>query len=90
MTQALLPANYVKALEVKRLAGVNLPLLDGWTKDPDKQILPFQQKGISYLYVARKALLADPVGLGKTIQALGLIMLLRHRGEPFRTTLPSS
>lgn len=79
-----LPENYIKAVEIKETdKQVKLPPLDGW--NAELPIRPFQKKGVAWLYLARRALLADPVGLGKTIQALGLISLLKTTGRPYRT-----
>ena len=80
-----LPENYQKALHVKRLARVEMDEPEGWSTDPELAMKPFQKKGMAWLYFAQKGILADQVGLGKTIQALGLIQLLKARGEPFRT-----
>ncbi len=44
--------------------------------------------GISWLFLAKRALLADPVGTGKTIQVAGLLAMLRENGEiPARRAL---
>ena len=40
-----------------------------------------QRKGIAWLYLRGKGVLADSVGTGKTIHALGLLALMRQRGE---------
>ena len=34
-------------------------------------LMPFQEKGVSWLYAVERGILADDVGLGKTITALG-------------------
>jgi SNF2 family DNA or RNA helicase len=40
-----------------------------------------QRVGITWLYLVRRGLLADDTGLGKTAQVIGLLALLRERGE---------
>jgi len=45
-----------------------------WTEDPDYQLLPYQRKGVSFLHMAKCALLADDCGLGKTAQTIGTIL----------------
>jgi len=40
-----------------------------------------QRVGITWLYIAKKGLLADTVGLGKTIQIMGCLALMKERGE---------
>lgn len=39
-------------------------------------LLPYQKAGIEYCLDTRAALLADPMGLGKTMQAIGLLNVL--------------
>jgi SNF2 family DNA or RNA helicase len=47
-----------------------------------------QRVGISWLFLAKRGLLADPVGTGKTIQIAGLLAMLRENGEiPARRAL---
>lgn len=80
-----LPNYLQKALVVKNKASVTLAPIKGWSRRPEDAIRPFQQKGIVWQYFAMRGVLADSVGLGKTVQALGLIQLLKSRGEPHRT-----
>jgi len=47
--------------------------IDALLKKRDKYLYPFQKEGIAYLSTRRKALLADQMGLGKSVQALGAI-----------------
>jgi SWI/SNF-related matrix-associated actin-dependent regulator 1 of chromatin subfamily A len=56
----------VKA-EVAKIVNAELPVPSGLA------YLPFQQDGIRELIVKKQALLADQMGLGKTIQVIGLI-----------------
>ena len=82
----MLSERYQTALAIKEgQRKVKLPELVGWSPDPSHRLRPFQELGVAYLYVARKGILADPVGLGKTPQALGLIQLLKSVGKPYRT-----
>lgn len=79
-----LPDRYLRALEIKGgERSIKMPVIDGW--NPEHPLRPFQERGVAWLYTARKGLLADPVGFGKTAQALGLIALLKSQGKPFRT-----
>ena len=43
---------------------------------PDKQLLPFQVKGVSELMTRKHNLLADEMGLGKTAQAIATAELM--------------
>ena len=57
----------------------------GWREDmPPKD---YQYRGVAWLYFANKALLLDSVGTGKTLHGLGLIQLLRVRGEMKRALI---
>lgn len=47
-----------------------------WNLAHGHKLLPFQETGSQFLYETRKALLADVVGLGKTIQALSAAVRL--------------
>lgn len=40
---------------------------------PGKALLPYQRAGVSFMLSHPKTLLADPMGLGKTIQVIGLL-----------------
>lgn len=40
-----------------------------------------QKVGISWMYLKKRAILADLMGLGKTLQTFGLLALLKERGE---------
>ncbi len=47
-----------------------------------------QRVGVSWLFLVKRGLLADPVGTGKTIQVAGLLAMLRENGElPARRAL---
>lgn len=40
---------------------------------------PFQQQGMLYAYAAKKCIIADATGLGKSAQCIGLISLITHK-----------
>jgi SNF2 family DNA or RNA helicase len=44
-------------------------------------LLPYQREGVIALITRRSLLLADSMGLGKTIQAVAALRILYHRGE---------
>jgi len=84
MDQAELPANYVKSNQIKEtVKNIILPKLVGWNSE--KPLRQFQMRGVAWMYLAKRCLLADPVGSGKTIQALGLLSLLKTQKQPYRT-----
>lgn len=60
-----------------------MPHMDGWNYD--HPLMPFQETGVGYLLTARKAILADATGLGKTVQLLALIQTLKSLEQPYRT-----
>ena len=53
--------------------------LEDYDGDPD--LFPHQRAGVAYLATARRALLADEPGLGKTAQAIRALKALNDRGE---------
>lgn len=59
---------------------------------PDRQPYPYQRQGIAFLSMARRALLADDVGLGKTVQSIGTILFgfLDRRFDQAVVLAPSS
>ncbi len=62
------PANELRELEV---------IEDGCNED----LFPHQRAGVKFLAIARRALLADEPGLGKTAQAIRALKELQDRGE---------
>ena len=62
------PANELRDLEV---------IEDGSNED----LFPHQRAGVKFLAVARRALLADEPGLGKTAQAIRALKELQDKGE---------
>ena len=49
--------------------------------DGDEDLFPHQRAGVAFLATARRALLADEPGLGKTAQAIRALKELSDRGE---------
>jgi SNF2 family DNA or RNA helicase len=45
-----------------------------------RPLRPFQQQGMLYAYAAKKCIIADATGLGKSAQCIGLINLIHHKG----------
>jgi SNF2 family DNA or RNA helicase len=62
------PANNLRELE---------NLEDGYNDD----LFPHQRAGVRFLAIARRALLADEPGLGKTAQAIRALKLLQEQGN---------
>jgi SNF2 family DNA or RNA helicase len=61
------PSNTLRAIEV--------------LEEGDADLFPHQRAGVQFLATARKALLADEPGLGKTAQAIRALKELQDRGE---------
>lgn len=61
------PSNALRDIEVK--------------DDGDSDLFPHQRAGVEFLSTARRALLADEPGLGKTAQAIRALKRLQDRGE---------
>lgn len=54
----------------------------------DEDLFPHQRAGVAFLATARRALLADEPGLGKTAQAIRALKKLKEQGEdPFPTLI---
>lgn len=68
VSSRITPANELRELEV---------IEDGSNED----LFPHQRAGVKFLAVARRALLADEPGLGKTAQAIRALKELQDRGE---------
>lgn len=68
LTNRINPANELRDLEV---------IEDGANED----LFPHQRAGVKFLAIARRALLADEPGLGKTAQAIRALKELQDRGE---------
>lgn len=59
----------------------SLALRELETLDGDEDLFPHQRAGVAFLATARRALLADEPGLGKTAQAIRAIKALHDKGE---------
>lgn len=66
LTSRVEPANKLRELE---------------EADGDEDLFPHQRAGVQFLKVARRALLADEPGLGKTAQAIRALKALQDAGE---------
>lgn len=71
---------YEKALKVKRYKG-EAPFSKLAFCGIKKPLYEFQVKGVAYMYHAKRCILADATGLGKTVQCAGLFQLLDHLGH---------
>lgn len=85
------------AERVRRAKDIKLPRLRYWNYDPcprheepdvgckwracGGEPWSHQRVGIAWLYLIKRGLLADVTGAGKTIQTLGLLAMLKERGE---------
>lgn len=58
-----------------------LALRDLETFDGDEDLFPHQRAGVAFLATARRALLADEPGLGKTAQAIRALKAMQDAGE---------
>lgn len=92
-----LPADKLAALakKIRTVSDINLPELKYFNSDPcveHETLNPACQKcgisfrkhqrvGVAWLYTAKKGLLADSVGTGKTIQAAGVMAVMKQSGE---------
>ena len=68
--------NYVNTLVNPAMALRELEEHDG-----DEDLFPHQRAGVAYLATAKRALLADEPGLGKTAQAIRALKRLKEQGE---------
>ena len=69
LTNRITPANELRELET--------------LEDPlNEDLFPHQRAGVKFLATARRALLADEPGLGKTAQAIRALKLLQESGTP--------
>ncbi len=65
-------------LGIKNYTGeFHLPAMPGYKGE----LYPYQRLGVGYMFKAQACNLFDQCGLGKTVQALGLLELLKQRGE---------
>jgi len=68
-----------RELESRITPSLNLRELE--TFDGDEELFPHQRAGVEFLSTARRALLADEPGLGKTAQAIRALKRLYDKGE---------
>jgi SWI/SNF-related matrix-associated actin-dependent regulator 1 of chromatin subfamily A len=69
-TNRILPSNHLRDLEI---------MPEDYVGNDD--LFPHQRAGVEFLATARRALLADEPGLGKTAQAIRALKLLHDKGE---------
>lgn len=85
------------ARSVKHAADVVLPPLDGWNDRPCPRhdearadcefrscggsLFSYQRVGVAWLYLNGSGILADQTGLGKSLVTIGLVSLLKSKGE---------
>ena len=72
--------NWAAAERARRVDPANA-LRDVEGIDGDDDLFPHQRAGVEFLRVARRALLADEPGLGKTAQAIRALKALQDGGE---------
>lgn len=56
---------------------VTIPEIDGF----EATLRPYQHSGVAMAYLTPRLLLADSVGLGKTVQSIGLMAMLKRNGH---------
>lgn len=71
--------NYSAALSIKGLPLSNTQFSDYPDFGMKLKLHPYQVQGVYYMYAARRCILADATGLGKTAQCLGLMKLLESQ-----------
>lgn len=61
-----------------------MELRAAWDSAGDADLYPYQRAGVHFLSTVRRALLADDMGTGKTVQTIRTLKALKDRGEnPF-------
>lgn len=55
--------------------------------DGDEDLFPYQRAGVAFLATAKRALLADEPGLGKTVQTIRALKRLQEQGQDVFPTL---
>ena len=68
--------------ELERRINPSLVLRELEAGDGDEDLFPHQRAGVEFLSTARRALLADEPGLGKTAQAIRALKKMHDKGEP--------
>lgn len=61
--------------------GPAMALRAAWEADGDEDLYSFQRAGVQFLAYARRALLCDEMGTGKTVQTIRTLAELHRRGE---------
>ena len=69
------------ANEVNTRISPTMALRELETADGDEDLFPHQRAGVAFLATAKRALLADEHGLGKTAQAIRALKKLQENGE---------
>lgn len=64
-----------QATELNGATGADVEIIKRWRDDNHPSLYPFQEAGVRFLYRARKAVLADEMGTGKTIQTIRTLAL---------------
>jgi SNF2 family DNA or RNA helicase len=67
--------------ELETRIGPAMALRELETYEGDQELFPHQRAGVAFLSTARRALLADEPGLGKTAQAIRALKELHDKGE---------
>lgn len=76
----------IKWAQAERAARVDpaIALRHAWDADGDEDLYPFQRAGVKFLTYAKRALLCDEMGTGKTVQTIRTLMNVVRNGEnPF-------
>lgn len=68
--------NYEVSQRVKYAGDVKLTI-PGFTAE----LMPFQNKGVAWMYAVERGILADDVGLGKTYTSIALATLVKSQGK---------
>jgi SNF2 family DNA or RNA helicase len=69
------------AKELETRISPSMALRELESADGDEDLFPHQRAGVQFLATAKRALLADEPGLGKTAQAVRALKLLQEQGE---------
>lgn len=81
---------FAKKVEEKSLVRMR-DSIDGYDSGVElageHELLPFQHVGVEFMYKIRNGIIADKVGLGKTIQGLAVSKKFQDNGESARTLL---
>jgi SNF2 family DNA or RNA helicase len=74
-------ADLMRRLAVALQPPISLPEIRNGTLEWPAPLLPYQRIGVVTLLERRSLLLADSMGLGKTVQAIAALRILYHRGQ---------